>query len=92
MTRDTGLQHGLNTRHIRFVALGLAIGTGLFCGSASAIQMVGPVTLLAYLVANATVYMVMCTFGEMAAHESASGSFGRYANGYLGPLVGFVTS
>lgn len=39
MTHDTGLRRGLNARHIRFMALGSAIGTGLFYGSASAIQM-----------------------------------------------------
>ncbi len=49
MTHDTGLRRGLNARHIRFMALGSAIGTGLFYGSASAIQMAGPAVLLAYL-------------------------------------------
>jgi histidine transporter len=37
-----GLKRGLSARHIRFMALGSAIGTGLFYGSASAIQMAGP--------------------------------------------------
>lgn len=91
MTHDTGLRRGLNARHIRFMALGSAIGTGLFYGSASAIQMAGPAVLLAYLVAGAAVYMVMRALGEMAVHEPVSGSFGHYASSYLGPLAGFVT-
>ncbi|EOF9255435.1 TPA: proline-specific permease ProY, partial [Klebsiella pneumoniae] len=43
------LLRGLNARHIRFIALGSAIGTGLFYGSASAIKAAGPAVLLAYL-------------------------------------------
>ncbi|MDB0124760.1 proline-specific permease ProY, partial [Acinetobacter baumannii] len=42
MSQNSTLQRGLNTRHIRFLALGSAIGTGLFYGSATAIKMAGP--------------------------------------------------
>ncbi|MBT8766502.1 amino acid permease [Metapseudomonas boanensis] len=91
MKDQTGLQRGLSARHIRFMALGSAIGTGLFYGSASAIQMAGPAVLLAYLIAGAAVYMVMRALGEMAVHNPVSGSFGHYASSYLGPLAGFVT-
>ena len=42
MSQSSTLQRGLNTRHIRFLALGSAIGTGLFYGSATAIKMAGP--------------------------------------------------
>ena len=58
------LTRGLNARHIRFMALGSAIGTGLFYGSAKAIQAAGPSVLLAYLIAGAAVYMVMRALGE----------------------------
>jgi len=85
------LKRGLNTRHIRFMALGSAIGTGLFYGSASAIQMAGPAVLLAYLLGGAAVFMVMRALGEMAVHRPVSGSFGHYASRYLGPLAGFLT-
>ncbi|MNO83672.1 Proline-specific permease ProY [compost metagenome] len=86
-----GLKRGLSARHIRFMALGSAIGTGLFYGSASAIKMAGPAVLLAYLIAGAAVYMVMRALGEMAVRSPVSGSFGQYASSYLGPLAGFVT-
>ncbi|CAB3888155.1 amino acid permease [Achromobacter animicus] len=85
------LKRGLNARHIRFMALGSAIGTGLFYGSAKAIQAAGPSVLLAYLVAGAAVYMVMRALGEMAVRNPVSGSFGHYATQYLGPLAGFLT-
>ncbi len=85
-----GLKRGLSARHIRFMALGSAIGTGLFYGSASAIQMAGPAVLLAYLIGGAAVFMVMRALGEMAVHNPVAGSFGHYASTYLGPMAGFV--
>ncbi|MNQ46801.1 Proline-specific permease ProY [compost metagenome] len=91
MTTQSGLQRGLSARHIRFMALGSAIGTGLFYGSASAIKMAGPAVLLAYLIAGAAVYMVMRALGEMAVHNPVAGSFGQYSSSYIGPLAGFIT-
>lgn len=85
-----GLKRGLTARHIRFMALGSAIGTGLFYGSASAIQMAGPAVLLAYLIGGAAVFMVMRALGEMAVHNPVAGSFGLYASTYLGPMAGFI--
>lgn len=90
MTSQVGLKRGLSARHIRFMALGSAIGTGLFYGSASAIQQAGPAVLLAYLIGGAAVYMVMRALGEMAVHDPVSGSFSHYATRYMGPLAGFV--
>ncbi len=85
------LTRGLNARHIRFMALGSAIGTGLFYGSSSAIQAAGPAVLLAYIIAGAAVFMVMRALGELAVRHPVSGSFGQYAGRYLGPLAGFIT-
>lgn len=85
------LLRGLNARHIRFIALGSAIGTGLFYGSAAAIQAAGPAVLLAYLAGGAAVFIVMRALGEMAVRSPVSGSFGSYARHYLGPLAGFIT-
>ena len=86
----TGLKRGLSARHIRFMALGSAIGTGLFYGSASAIQMAGPAVLLAYLVGGAAVFIVMRALGEMSVRDPVAGSFGQYASTYLGPMAGFI--
>lgn len=85
------MQRHLSARHIRFLALGSAIGTGLFYGSASAIQLAGPAVILAYILGGAAVYMVMRALGEMAVREPVAGSFGHYATGNLGPFAGFVT-
>ncbi|RAW90402.1 amino acid permease [Photorhabdus laumondii] len=88
---ETQLKRGLTGRHIRFMALGSAIGTGLFYGSAAAIQQAGPAVLLAYLIGGAAVFMVMRALGEMAVHHPVAGSFSHYASHYLGPLAGFLT-
>ncbi|MBC8945442.1 amino acid permease [Xenorhabdus indica] len=88
---ENQLKQGLSVRHIRFMALGSAIGTGLFYGSAAAIQQAGPAVLLAYLIGGAAVFMVMRALGEMAVHHPVSGSFSQYASHYLGPLAGFLT-
>ncbi|MDE9447039.1 amino acid permease [Xenorhabdus bovienii] len=88
---ENQLKQGLSVRHIRFMALGSAIGTGLFYGSAAAIQHAGPAVLLAYLIGGAAVFMVMRALGEMAVHHPVSGSFSQYASHYLGPLAGFLT-
>ncbi|QQA77212.1 proline-specific permease ProY [Pectobacterium parmentieri] len=85
------LKRGLSTRHIRFIALGSAIGTGLFYGSASAIQMAGPSVLLAYLIGGIVAYIIMRALGEMSVHNPQSSSFSRYAQDYLGPLAGYIT-
>ncbi|MEJ5863973.1 amino acid permease [Pseudomonas farsensis] len=90
MQQAQELKRGLTARHIRFMALGSAIGTGLFYGSASAIQMAGPAVLLAYLIGGAAVFMVMRALGEMAVHNPVAGSFGHYATTYLGPMAGFI--
>ncbi|MGO1259485.1 MAG: proline-specific permease ProY, partial [Brachybacterium sp.] len=57
---------GLKARHLHFIALGSAIGTGLFYGSAGAIQAAGPSVLLVYLLGGAVVYFMLRALGEMA--------------------------
>lgn len=89
--QNQNLKRGLSARHIRFMALGSAIGTGLFYGSAKAIQEAGPSVLIAYLIAGAAVYMVMRALGEMAVRNPVPGSFAQYATSYLGPVAGFIT-
>lgn len=88
---STNLRRHLSARHIRFMALGSAIGTGLFYGSASAIKLAGPSVLLAYLIGGAAIYLMMRALGEMAVHNPVSGSFGHYASQYLGRYWGFLT-
>lgn len=87
----TALRRGLTARHIRFIALGSAIGTGLFYGSSDTIGDAGPGVLLAYLIGGAAVFLVLRSLGEMAVNDPTPGSFGEYASKHLGRLPGFAT-
>lgn len=91
MTDHQQLHRGLSERHIRLMALGAAIGVGLFLGSANAIKLAGPGILLAYLLGGAAIFIIMRALGEMAVHHPVAGSFSRYARDYLGPLSGYLT-
>lgn len=91
MESNNKLKRGLSTRHIRFMALGSAIGTGLFYGSADAIKMAGPSVLLAYIIGGVAAYIIMRALGEMSVHNPAASSFSRYAQENLGPLAGYIT-
>jgi len=90
-THNNELQRGLSARHIRFIALGSAIGTGLFMGSSSAIRTAGPSIILAYLVAGFMAYMVMRAMGEMILHRPVKGYFSQHASEFISPLAGYLT-
>lgn len=85
------LQRRLTPRHITFMALGMAIGAGLFLGSANAINMAGPSVLFAYLFGGVMIFIIMRALGEMAVHDPVAGSFSTYAHRYLGPFAGYLT-
>lgn len=91
MQNDNQLNRGLTARHIRFMALGSAIGTGLFYGSADAIQMAGPSVLLAYILGGVIAYIIVRALGEMSVNNPQASSFSRYAQDYLGSMAGFIT-
>ena len=82
---------GLRARHIHFIALGSAIGTGLFYGSAGAIQAAGPSVLLVYLLGGAVVYFMLRALGEMSVRHPVRGSFAVYTRAHLGGWAGYIT-
>lgn len=85
------LKRGLEERHISLMALGAAIGVGLFLGSATSIHLAGPAILISYLVCGLAIFVIMRALGEMAIHKPVAGSFCRYAQDYFGPLTGYLT-
>ncbi|GAA2090744.1 amino acid permease [Streptomyces albiaxialis] len=86
-----GYQRGLGGRQIQMIAIGGAIGTGLFLGAGKAITKAGPSLILAYVVAGTVIYFIMRALGELLMYRPVSGSFSEYAREFLGPYFGFVT-
>lgn len=85
------LQRGLKNRHIQLIALGGAIGTGLFLGIAQTIQTAGPAVLLGYGIAGIVAFFIMRQLGEMVVDEPVAGSFSYFADKYMGPFAGFLS-
>lgn len=85
------LQRGLKNRHIQLIAMGGAIGTGLFLGSAQIIQSAGPSIILGYALGGLIVFLIMRQLGEMIVEEPVAGSFSHFAHKYWGKFAGFLT-
>ena len=93
MVNPVGLKRGLKNRHIQLIALGGAIGTGLFLGSAGVLKSAGPSMILGYAIAGFIAFLIMRQLGEMIVEEPVAGSFSHFAhkywNGYAGFLAGW---
>lgn len=85
------LKRGLKNRHIQLIALGGAIGTGLFLGSAGVIKSAGPSMILGYAIGGLIAFLIMRQLGEMIVEEPVAGSFSYFANRYWGPFAGFLS-
>ena len=88
--RERGLRRTLSARRLSMIAIGGAIGTGLFLGSGFAISLAGPAVLVSYLIGALIALLLMGCLAEMTVAHPTSGSFGAYAEYYLGPLAGFL--
>ncbi|MCS0634672.1 amino acid permease [Streptomyces sp. LP05-1] len=86
-----GYQRGLGARQIQMIAIGGAIGTGLFLGAGKAISKAGPSLILAYAIAGLVIFFIMRALGELLMYRPVSGSFSEYAREFIGPFAGFVT-
>ncbi|KAF0845527.1 amino acid permease [Nocardia caishijiensis] len=88
---EEGYARGLDPRTIQMIAIGGAIGTGLFYGSGAAIEQAGPSLILAYLAAGSAIFVIMRALGELLTYRPVSGSFAEYAHEFLGRFAGFAT-
>src|SRR6202789_2878557 len=88
--REKGLHRGLSTGQLSMIAIGGAIGTGLFLGSGSAIHLAGPAVLISYAIGALIALLLMGCLAEMTATHPTSGSFGAWAEFYVGPLAGYL--
>src|SRR6516165_7509209 len=90
--RERGLRRSLSARRMTMIAIGGAIGTGLFLGSGFAISLAGPAVLVSYAIGALIALLLMGCLAEMTVAHPTTGSFGAYAEHYLGPLAGFLVS
>jgi AAT family amino acid transporter len=89
-SQEAGLKRKLTSRQVSMIALGGAIGTGLFLGSALSVQAAGPGVILSYAAGAVIAMLLMWALAEMAVAHPVAGSFGVYAEIYLNPWAGFV--
>lgn len=85
------LHRGLKDRHVQLIALGGAIGVGLFLGSGRAIAQAGPGLVFAYAIGGIMIFFIMRALGELLLHRPVAGSFATYAEEYVSPFAGFAT-
>lgn len=85
------LKRGLKNRHIQLIALGGAVGTGLFLGSAQTINMAGPAVILGYGIGGIIAFLIMRQLGEMITEEPVAGTFSHFSYKYWGPFAGFLS-
>jgi aromatic amino acid transport protein AroP len=90
-TEPPHLKRALKNRHIQLIALGGAIGTGLFLGSAGVMQMAGPAMLLGYAIGGLIAFLIMRQLGEMVVSDPVAGSFSHFAYEYWNPFAGFFS-
>jgi L-asparagine permease len=88
---DEGYHKSLKPRQIQMIAIGGAIGTGLFMGAGSRLHDAGPGLFLVYAVCGVFVFFILRALGELVLHRPSSGSFVSYAREFFGEKTAFVT-
>ena len=88
--RERGLHRTLTAGQLSMIAIGGAIGTGLFLGSGFAISFAGPAVIVSYLIGALITLLLMGCMAEMTVAHPTAGSFGAWAEFYLSPIAGFL--
>lgn len=90
-TDADGYTKALSKRQVQMIAIGGAIGVGLFLGAGGRLATAGPSLILAYAVCGLAAFFVMRALGELVLHRPVSGSFVEYAREFIGPWAGFTS-
>src|SRR5262249_21617233 len=88
--QEQGLHRRLTSWQLMMIAIGGAIGVGLFLGSAVTIQIAGPGVLISYVLGAFLAIIMGYALGEMASVHPVAGSFGMYADKYVSSWAGFT--
>lgn len=91
MEKEQALARGLKNRHVQLLAIGGAIGTGLFLGSGRSIHLAGPSILLAYMITGVICFFVMRALGELLLSDLRHHSFVDFVYDYMGEQAAFIT-
>ncbi|WP_433623419.1 amino acid permease [Nocardia sp. CA-120079] len=87
---DAGYQKSLRPRQLQMIAIGGAIGTGLFLGAGGRLASAGPGLVLVYAVCGVFVFFVLRALGELVLHRPSSGSFVSYAREFYGEKLAYA--
>lgn len=91
-TRQGGnLSRQLSHGQLTMIALGLAVGTGLFLGSGPAIAIAGPAVIVSYAIGSLIAAIIGACAGEMAVRYPVRGGFGTIAGKFISPYAGYLT-
>ncbi len=85
-----GYEQTLKPRQVQMIAIGGAIGTGLFLGAGARLQLAGPALAVVYLLCGAFSFLILRALGELVMYRPSSGSFVSYAREFLGEKGSFV--
>ena len=91
MSQNQNLSRGLKNRHVQLLAIGGAIGTGLFLGSGRSIHLAGPSILFAYMITGIICFFIMRALGELLLSNLNHHSFVDFVYDYLGERAAFIT-
>ncbi|MEJ8633986.1 amino acid permease [Streptomyces sp. NPDC006475] len=87
---DAGYSKDLKSRHINMIAIGGAIGTGLFLGAGGRMAGAGPSLAIAYAVCGVFAFFVVRALGELVLYRPSSGAFVSYAREFMGEKGAFA--
>ena len=87
---DAGYHKSLKPRQLQMIAIGGAIGTGLFLGAGGRLASAGPGLFIVYGICGVFVFFILRAMGELVLHRPSSGSFVSYAREFLGEKAAYV--
>lgn len=89
-SEDAGYHKSLKPRQLQMIAIGGAIGTGLFLGAGGRLASAGPALFLVYAVCGVFAFLILRALGELVLHRPSSGSFVSYAREFFGEKAAYV--
>ena len=89
--KEQELSRGLKNRHVQLIAIGGAIGTGLFLGAGKSIHLTGPSILFAYIITGIICFLIMRALGELLLTNLEYNSFVDFVQDYMGNMAAFIT-